>query len=135
MGTAKKGRTIMIGYVTLGTNNLPRAAAFYDALLGAMGAKRMMENEQFVAWSVTPEAPGLGITKPYDKKSATVGNGVMVALDVDSPAKVDALHRKALELGATDEGAPGPRGGGFYAGYFRDLDGNKLNFFTMGAAT
>jgi len=122
----------MIGYVTLGTNDLPRAAAFYDALLAEMGAKRMMENEQFVAWSIRPELPGLGITKPFDKKSATVGNGVMVALNVDSTAKVDALHRKALELGGTDEGAPGPRGEGFYAGYFRDPDGNKLNFFVAG---
>lgn len=122
----------MIGYVTLGTNNLPRAAAFYDALLAEIGAKRMMENEQFVAWSVSPNAPGLGVTKPFDKKAATVGNGVMVALAVDSKAKVDALHRKALQLGGTDEGAPGPRGEGFYAGYFRDLDGNKLNFFIAG---
>jgi predicted lactoylglutathione lyase len=122
----------MIGYVTLGTNDLPRAAAFYDALLGEIGAKRMMENEQFVAWSVTPEQPGLGITKPFDKKAATVGNGVMVAIAVDSTAKVDALHRKALQLGAKDEGAAGLRWEGFYAGYFRDLDGNKLNFFFMG---
>lgn len=122
----------MIGYVTLGTNNLPRAAAFYDALLAEIGAKRMMENDQFVAWSVSPNAPGLGVTKPFDKKAATVGNGVMVALAVDSKAKVDALHRKALQLGGTDEGAPGPRGEGFYAGYFRDLDGNKLNFFIAG---
>jgi catechol 2,3-dioxygenase-like lactoylglutathione lyase family enzyme len=122
----------MIGYVTLGTNNLPRAAAFYDALLGEIGAKRMMENEQFVAWGTQPNLPGLGITLPFDKKTATVGNGVMVALGVDSPAKVDALHRKALQLGAKDEGAPGARGEGFYAGYFRDLDGNKLNFFVMG---
>jgi predicted lactoylglutathione lyase len=122
----------MIGYVTLGTNDLPRAAAFYDALLGELGAKRMMENEQFIAWSVTADKPGLGITKPFDSKAATVGNGVMVALEAGSPAKVDALHRKALQLGATDEGAAGPRGGGFYAGYFRDLDGNKLNFFHMG---
>jgi len=122
----------MIGYVTLGTNDLPRAAAFYDALLGAMGGKRMMETEQFIAWSVSRDQPGLGISKPFDKKPATVGNGVMVALMVDSPAKVDALHRKALDLGAKDEGAAGPRGGGFYAGYFRDLDGNKLNFFHMG---
>jgi predicted lactoylglutathione lyase len=119
----------MIGYVTLGTNNLPRAAAFYDALLGEIGAKRMMENDDFVAWSVKPDLPGLGITKPFDKKAATVGNGVMVALAVDSPAKVDALHRKAMQLGAKDEGAPGKRSDNFYAGYFRDLDGNKLNFF------
>lgn len=122
----------MIGYVTIGTNNLPRASSFYDALLGEMGAKRMMENEQFVAWSVKPDQPGLGVTKPFDKKAATVGNGVMVALMVDSKAKVDALHRKALQLGGSDEGAPGPRGEGFYAGYFRDLDGNKLNFFCTG---
>jgi catechol 2,3-dioxygenase-like lactoylglutathione lyase family enzyme len=122
----------MIGYVTLGTNNLPRAAAFYDALLAEIGAKRMMENEQFVAWSVSADSPGLGVTKPFDKNAATVGNGVMVALAVDSKAKVDALHRKALQLGGADEGAPGPRGEGFYAGYFRDLDGNKLNFFIAG---
>ena len=122
----------MIGYVTIGTNDLGRAASFYDALLGEIGAKRMMENDQFVAWSVKPDQPGLGVTKPFDKKPATVGNGVMVALMVDSPAKVDALHRKAMQLGGSDEGAPGPRGEGFYAGYFRDLDGNKLNFFCTG---
>jgi predicted lactoylglutathione lyase len=122
----------MIGYVTIGTNDLARAAAFYDALLGEMGAKRMMENEQFVAWSIKPDRPGFGVTKPFNKKAATVGNGAMVALVVDSAAKVDAFHKKALQLGGTDEGAPGPRGEGFYAGYFRDLDGNKLNFFCMG---
>ena len=122
----------MIGYVTIGTNDLARAASFYDALLGEMGAKRMMENEMFVAWSVKPDQPGLGVTKPFDKKPATIGNGVMVALMVDSTAKVDALHRKAMQLGGSDEGAPGPRGEGFYAGYFRDLDGNKLNFFCAG---
>ena len=122
----------MIGYVTIGTNDLPRAAAFYDALLGEVGAKRMMENDQFIAWSVRPAAPGLGVTKPFDKKPATVGNGVMVALEAANPAQVDALHRKALQLGGKDDGAPGPRGEGFYAGYFRDLDGNKLNFFCYG---
>ena len=122
----------MIGYITIGTNDLARAASFYDALLGEMGAKRMMENEQFVAWSVKPDQPGLGVTKPFDKKPATIGNGVMVGLMVDSTAKVDALHRKAMQLGGSDEGAPGPRGEGFYAGYFRDLDGNKLNFFCAG---
>jgi catechol 2,3-dioxygenase-like lactoylglutathione lyase family enzyme len=122
----------MIGYVTLGTNDLPRAAAFYDSLLADIGAKRMMESDRFVAWSVRPDLPGLGVTKPFDERSATVGNGVMVALVVDSVAKVDALHRKALQLGASDEGAPGLRFEGFYAGYFRDLDGNKLNVFVGG---
>ncbi len=122
----------MIGYVTLGTNDLPRAAAFYDALLGEIGAKRIMENEQFIAWAVDPRRPGLSVTKPFDQKTATVGNGVMVGLVVNSNAKVDSLHRMALQLGGTDEGAPGPRGEGFYAGYFRDPDGNKLNFYHAG---
>jgi predicted lactoylglutathione lyase len=122
----------MIGYVTLGSNDIEKAAAFYDELLALIGAKRFMESEKFIAWTVSPTAPALSVTRPYDGKAATVGNGVMVALVVDSTAKVDALHAKALELGGTDEGAPGPRGDGFYAAYFRDLDGNKLNAFCMG---
>jgi catechol 2,3-dioxygenase-like lactoylglutathione lyase family enzyme len=122
----------MIGYVTLGTNDLKRAVGFYDALLGEIGAKRMMEGEGFVAWSVSPTQPGLGVTKPFDQKAATVGNGVMVALVVDSEAKVNALHAKAMALGGKDEGAPGKRSENFYAGYFRDLDGNKLNVFVGG---
>jgi catechol 2,3-dioxygenase-like lactoylglutathione lyase family enzyme len=120
----------MIGYVTLGTNDLERGARFYDALLGEIGGKRMMQTDRFIVWSVTPERPALGLFKPYDGQPATVGNGVMVAFALDAPAKVDALYRKAIELGATDEGPAGPRGvPGFYAGYFRDPDGNKLNFF------
>ena len=123
----------MIGYITLGTNDLERAAGFYDELLKEIGAGRMMESEKFIAWAVAPDKPALSVTKPYDGSVATVGNGVMVALAVNSSDKVDALHAKALELGGTDEGAPGPRGdSGFYAAYFRDLDGNKLNAFCMG---
>jgi len=119
----------MIGYVTLGTNDLPRAARFYDALLGDMGAKRFMEFETFIAWAVAPNVPGIALTKPFDGNAATVGNGVMVGIVVESPAQVDRLYNKALELGGTDEGPAGPRGDNFYAGYFRDPDGNKLNFF------
>ena len=120
----------MIGYVTLGTNDLPRAAAFYDALLSGIGAGRFMDSDRFVAWAVAPDKPALGVILPYDGKAATVGNGTMVALVVDSNAKVDAMHAKALALGGKDEGAPGPRGdSGFYAAYFRDLDGNKLNCY------
>ncbi len=120
----------MIGYVSLGTSDLDRAAAFYDALLGEIGAKRMMQSDRFVVWFVAPDRPALGVFKPFDGRPATAGTGTMVALVVDSPARVDALHRTARELGATDEGAAGPRGiPGFYAGYFRDLDGNKLNFY------
>ena len=123
----------MIGYVTLGTNDIDRAAAFYDALLEEIGAGRFMESEKFIAWAVAPGKPALSVTKPFDGNAASVGNGVMVALAVDSQEKVDALHRKAMDLGGKDEGAPGPRGdSGFYAAYFRDLDGNKLNAFFMG---
>jgi catechol 2,3-dioxygenase-like lactoylglutathione lyase family enzyme len=122
----------MIGYVTLGTQNLARASAFYDTLLSTIGASRFMESDRFIAWAVSPTTPSLAVALPFDGKSSTVGNGTMVALVVDSRAKVDALHKKALELGATDEGPVGPRGDGFYAGYFRDLDGNKLNAFCMG---
>ena len=120
----------MIGYVTLGTNDLARATGFYESLLGEIGASRLMEGDTYVIWSCSPTTPGLGVIKPYDKNPASVGNGSMVALIMDSKEKVDRLHRKALELGGTDEGAPGPRGSdAFYAGYFRDLDGNKLNCF------
>lgn len=122
----------MIGYVTLGTRDLTRAAAFYDALLAEIGAKRAMETERFIMWATNPAGPGLSLTKPHDGEPATVGNGVMVALAVKAPAEVDRLYAKAIELGATDEGKPGPRGGSFYGAYFRDPDGNKLNFFCMG---
>jgi len=122
----------MVGYVTLGTNDVARAAAFYDELLGSIGAKRIMDFGTFILWGTSLETACLAATKAYDGKPATVGNGVMVALRADSKAQVDALHAKALALGGTDEGAPGPRGDGFYAGYFRDLDGNKLNAFFMG---
>jgi len=119
----------MIGYITLGTKDLERAAAFYDQLLALLGGSRMMENDKFIAWSTGPGQPGFSVTYPYDGNPATVGNGVMIALVADSPAKVDQVYRKAIELGAQDEGPAGPRMDGFYAGYFRDLDGNKLNVF------
>lgn len=123
----------MIGYATLGTNDLARAAQFYDALLAELGAKRVMEFDTFIAWGNSPTGAGLGLTKPFDGQPATVGNGVMVALQADNPAHVDRIYKKAMELGATDEGPAGPRGdSGFYAGYFRDPDGNKLNAFCMG---
>jgi predicted lactoylglutathione lyase len=123
----------MIGYVMLGTNKFDKAAAFYDSLLGSLGASRMMEADSFIAWGTGVGSPAISICKPHDGKAATVGNGVMVAIPVDSREKVDALYAKAMELGGSDEGAPGQRSDTFYAGYFRDLDGNKLNAFVMGA--
>ena len=122
----------MIGYVTLGTNDLPRAAAFYDALLAEIGAKRLWESERGIAWGVTWDKPSLGVMKPYDGQPATVGNGTMVALVVLQPDQVDAVYKKAMALGAKDEGPAGPRGEAFYAGYFRDPDGNKLCVFYPG---
>jgi predicted lactoylglutathione lyase len=123
----------MIGYVTLGTNDLTRARAFYDTLLSEIGIKRIMEfGERGTAWGVAMDKPALGVMTPFDGRAATAGNGTMVAIAVDSKDKVDRLHAKALALGGKDEGAAGPRGDGFYAGYFRDLDGNKLNVFCIG---
>lgn len=122
----------MVGYVTVGTNDLARAQGFYDALLELVGAKRLMELGGFTLWGTSLETACLAVTPPYDGKTATVGNGVMVALLAETREMVDALHAKALELGGQDEGAPGLRGDGFYAGYFRDLDGNKLNAFVIG---
>lgn len=123
----------MIGYVTLGTNDLKRAIGFYDAVLAELGAARFMEEpEHFMAWKRADSSCGLSITRPFDGKTATVGNGTMVALQAASRQQVDEVHAKALSLGARDEGAPGERMPGFYAGYFRDLDGNKLNVFYAG---
>jgi hypothetical protein len=122
----------MVGYVTLGTNDFDRAARFYDALLAEVGAVRIFDMDAFIAWSTGPGMPALSIVKPFDGNPATVGNGVMVALAARSKEEVDKIYAAAISLGATDEGKPGPRGDTFYAGYFRDLDGNKLNAFFMG---
>ncbi len=119
----------MIGYVTVGTNKFEEAASFYDELFATIGAGRAYEIDTFIAWSTGPSVAAFSITLPFDGGPATVGNGVMIAIALDAPDKVDAFHAKALELGGVDEGAPGERTSDFYAGYFRDLDGNKLNAF------
>ena len=119
----------MIGYVMLGTNDLQRAASFYDDLLAVMGAGRFLEGDRFIAWAVAPGQPALSVTLPYDGQAATIGNGTMVALAVETTEQVHKLYDRAMALGAADEGAPGPRMDGVYAGYFRDLDGHKLNVY------
>lgn len=127
----------MIGYVTLGTNDLPRAAKFYDAIAAEMGVGRMMDFETFIAWGEMGGGAGIAATKPFDGQDASTGNGTMVAFEAKSREQVDRLHQIALAHGGSDEGAPGPRGEPdengmvFYAGYFRDPDGNKLNAFLM----
>lgn len=122
----------MIGYATIGSNDLAKAKAFYGELLGEMGAKVLMDVGRAAFYGTSMGQPMLGICVPYNQEAANPGNGNMVALPGGSRAGVDALYAKAISLGATDEGAPGERMPGFYAGYFRDLDGNKLAFFHMG---
>lgn len=127
----------MLGYVTVGTNDLDRAAKFYDAIAAEMGVGRMMEFDTFIAWGDMDGAPGIAVTKPFDGEEATVGNGVMVALEAKDRDQVQRIYDIALANGGSDEGAPGARGEPdangmvFYAGYFRDPDGNKLNAFLM----
>ena len=128
----------MIGYATIGTNDIDRARGFYDDLLGQIGARRVMEFPQngFTMYGTGARAPGLAVTKPYNGEAATAGNGNMAAIVVDSRDKVDRLHARAMELGGADEGPPGLRGPdgdkAFYGAYFRDLDGNKLCAFCVG---
>ena len=116
----------MIGYVCIGTNDLPRATRFYDELTAVLGAKRFGETERYIAWGLSPEDSQLLLIKPLDGKPATVGNGTMVSLLAKSKAEVDAVYKKALALGATDEGPAGARSDDFYAAFFRDPEGNKL---------
>jgi len=121
----------MIGYATIGTEDLDRATAFYDALLAEIGAKQLFGMDRIKFYGQSPAGAMLAVCKPYDEKPHEVGNGQMVAIPGGSREGVDRLHAKALELGATDEGAPGERLPVFYGGYVRDLDGNKLCFFEM----
>lgn len=129
----------MIGYVTLGTDDLDRSRAFYDALFAEIGASRLMEMDSgFTLYGTGWGKPGVAVTRPYDGEPASAGNGNMVSLVVDGRDKVDRLHARALALGGSDEGAPGLRGPegdrAFYGGYFRDPDGNKFCVFRMGPA-
>ena len=127
----------MIGYVTLGTNDLERAARFYDPLAAELGVGRMMDFDTFIAWGEMGGAPGIAATKPFDVKEASVGNGTMVAIEAKDRDQVKRLYDIALANGGSCEGEPGPRGEPdengmvFYAAYFRDPDGNKLNAFLM----
>ena len=123
----------MIGYVTLGTSDLERGAKFYDAIFKELGCGRMMDMDTFIAWGEFGGGAGIGLTKPFNGEAPSVGNGVMVALQAKDKEQVQRLYDIALANGGTCEGPVGPRGddGAFFAGYFRDPDGNKLNAFTM----
>lgn len=127
----------MIGYATLGSNDPARAHDFYDAVFGAVGIGRLMTFPNgAVAWGLSWEKPMIAVGTPYDGGTATAGNGTMLAVAMDSRARVDTLYAAAIAAGGADEGAPGVRGEdgpqAFYGGYFRDLDGNKLCGFCVG---
>lgn len=121
----------MIGYVTFGTNDREKSAKFYDAIAKEMGVGRMMDNDSFIAWGEMGGAPGIAATKTFNGEPATAGNGTMVALQAQDEDHVKRIYEAALANGGTDEGAPGARSEDFYAAYFRDPDGNKLNAFVM----
>jgi catechol 2,3-dioxygenase-like lactoylglutathione lyase family enzyme len=121
----------MIGYATIGTSDMERALAFYDALLAEIGAKQLMGLDRIKFYGTGPDASMLAVCVPYDEKAQHPGNGNMVAIPGGSREGVDKLYAKAIELGATDEGEPGERMPVFYGAYVRDLDGNKLCFFEM----
>ncbi len=122
----------MIGYATLGSNDLEKAKAFYDVVLGELGGKRTMSMDRMQGYGSAAGGAMLAVCRPYDEKRATPGNGMMIALAAASRELVDKTYKTALANGGTDEGAPGLRGETFYGAYFRDLDGNKLCVFKMG---
>lgn len=119
----------MLKYATVGSNDLPRASAFYDALLATIGMSAFYETAKGGCFWGHHNTGMFAVLPPYDGGPATVGNGTMAGFCLPTTEAVRAFHRKALELGATNEGDPGARGGGEHAAYFayfRDLDGNKL---------
>jgi predicted lactoylglutathione lyase len=128
----------MIGYTMVGTNDLPRAIAFYDAVFKAVDVGQLMPMSRGMAWGPNWTVPLFAVTTPNDEKPATAGNGTMIAVTLDTRAKVDALYAAAIAAGGADEGAPGVRGDegpqAFYGAYFRDLDGNKICAYRMGPA-
>jgi catechol 2,3-dioxygenase-like lactoylglutathione lyase family enzyme len=117
----------MIGYVTVGTNDFEAALEFYDGLFSSIGVDRLWKHGHMAAWGQSRETPALCIACPFDGAPASAGNGVMIALRMADTETVDTIHAQAVARGGADEGSPGPRGDhGFYGGYFRDLEGNKI---------
>ena len=120
------------GYSTIGTNNKEAAEAFYDGLFAQINAVKFPANDRITMWmSEDGSKVILATAIPYDGKTASHGNGTMKGIPLDSHEAVDEMYAKAIELGATDDGEPGPRAGNFYGAYVYDLDGNKLCFFNF----
>jgi catechol 2,3-dioxygenase-like lactoylglutathione lyase family enzyme len=120
-----------VNYLTVGSNDLEKSKAFYDALLGAIGYKPLFEHPSG-GRLYRGEGCMFGVLGPYDGNPACIGNGMMGGFSFDTVEEVDAFHAKAIALGATDEGAPGARMPKAYFAYFRDLDGNKLCGYKIG---
>jgi catechol 2,3-dioxygenase-like lactoylglutathione lyase family enzyme len=123
---------IGLGHGCVGSNDLAKAKAFYDALFGSAEVKPLFEHPSGGRVYGKDGNLFFVVLGAYDKKPATVGNGSMHTFRFDTRAEVDAFHAKALALGGADEGAPGERAPKFYMSYFRDIDGNKLCAFSLG---
>jgi catechol 2,3-dioxygenase-like lactoylglutathione lyase family enzyme len=121
----------MIGYATIGTNDLEKAKTFYATVLAPLGARPAFASDRMQGYAGAAGAM-LAVCRPYDGEKAFAGNGNMVALQAASPDVIKQVYDLALANGASDEGAPGERMPGFYGAYFRDLDGNKVCVFKMG---
>lgn len=122
-------------HVTVGTNDLSKARAFYDSVLGKLGHKRIADlADNGSIWGES--APSFFVLKPANGAPASVGNGVTVSFEAQNRAAIDAFHAAAIAAGGTDEGAPGPRSWApnAYAAYARDLDGNKLAAYCFNPA-
>ena len=117
-------------YVTVGTNQLEKALTFYDQLLAGTGFKTIFEHPRGGRLYGNGTVM-FGILKPFNGEAATIGNGSMFGFSCNTFEEVDALFNKAIELGGSDDGAPGERSPGMYFSYFRDLDGNKLCAYCM----
>ena len=122
----------MIGYVTIGVNDMEKGKAFWTELLEPLGAQMLMDMGRIALLGTAPDQPMLAVCVPYDEGDPNPGNGNMVAFAAGSREKVDEMYAKAIAMGATDEGPAGERMPTFYGGYFRDPDGNKAVFFHMG---
>ncbi len=117
----------IISHVSIGTNDFARATALYEAVLGTLGIRKVMEHPGAAAFGRA--YPEFWVGVPHDGGKAAVGNGSHVGFLAVSKAQVEAFYAKALELGAVSDGAPGPRpmyGPEYYGCFVRDLDGHKI---------
>lgn len=120
----------MLAYVMVGTSNVKRSAKFYDAALAPLGLVRTGGDNNYIGYGKksAPKKSQFYVTKPYNKKKATFGNGTMISIAAKTKKAVDGFHAAALKAGGTDDGKPGPRpaNGTNYVAYARDPDGNKI---------